>query len=58
MTKLGHKFIGSGERPVVMMHEWFPNLVMKKCMESGHYPMLECPVYFASAVERFMSEET
>ncbi|WP_419765700.1 MAG: alpha/beta fold hydrolase [Arcobacter sp.] len=24
-----------------------------ECMEAGHYPMIECPVYFASKIERF-----
>lgn len=26
-----------------------------ECQEAGHYPMLECPVYFASKVEGFCS---
>ena len=24
-----------------------------ECMEAGHYPMIECPVYFASKIEEF-----
>ena len=24
-----------------------------ECQEAGHYPMLECPVYFASKIEEF-----
>lgn len=24
-----------------------------ECMEAGHYPMIECPVYFSTEVERF-----
>lgn len=35
----------------------YPNLIIEKCMESGHYPMLECPIYFASTVERFISDK-
>lgn len=26
-----------------------------ECQESGHYPMIECPVYFASKIEEFCS---
>jgi len=26
-----------------------------ECLEAGHYPMLECPVYFASKLEEFCS---
>lgn len=26
-----------------------------ECMEAGHYPMIECPVYFATKVEEFIS---
>jgi pimeloyl-ACP methyl ester carboxylesterase len=29
-----------------------------ECQESGHYPMLECPVYFASKIEDFCLECT
>lgn len=25
-----------------------------ECMEAGHYPMIECPVYFATKVEEFV----
>ena len=24
-----------------------------ECMEAGHYPMIECPVYFSTEIERF-----
>lgn len=24
-----------------------------ECMEAGHYPMIECPVYFATEIEKF-----
>ncbi len=34
---------------------WYPDLEIKKCPESGHYPMLERPVFFASSLEQFIS---
>lgn len=27
-----------------------------ECMEAGHYPMIECPVYFATKVEEFINK--
>lgn len=36
--------------------QWYPDLQIEQCAESGHYPMLECPVYFASTVEKFISD--
>lgn len=38
-----------------LFSRWYPNLEIKKCRESGHYPMLECPVFFASMLEYFIS---
>lgn len=26
-----------------------------ECMEAGHYPMIECPIYFATKIEEFLS---
>ena len=26
-----------------------------ECQEAGHYPMIECPVFFASKIEEFCS---
>ena len=31
----------------------YKDLEIIECQEAGHYPMLECPVYFASKVEKF-----
>ncbi len=31
----------------------YQDLEILECQEAGHYPMLECPVYFASQVESF-----
>jgi len=32
---------------------YYENYEIMECMEAGHYPMIECPVYFATQVERF-----
>lgn len=34
---------------------WYSDLEIIECHESGHYPMLECPVFFASTVEKLLS---
>lgn len=31
----------------------FANFTIVECQEAGHYPMIECPVYFASKIEEF-----
>ncbi len=31
----------------------YKDLEIVECQEAGHYPMLECPVYFASKLEEF-----
>lgn len=33
----------------------YKNFEIIECMEAGHYPMIECPVYFATKVEEFLS---
>ena len=33
----------------------YENFEVFECQEAGHYPMLECPVYFASKIEEFCS---
>lgn len=38
-----------------LFSDWYSDLEIIECHESGHYPMLECPVFFASAVETFLS---
>lgn len=35
---------------------WFNDLEIIECNESGHYPMLECPVFFASTLEKLISD--
>ena len=30
---------------------YYSDLEIIECQEAGHYPMLECPVYFASKIE-------
>jgi len=32
---------------------YYNDLEIIECQEAGHYPMLECPVYFASKIEDF-----
>ncbi|WP_072680838.1 alpha/beta fold hydrolase [Arcobacter sp. LA11] len=34
--------------------KYYPNLVLVECMEAGHYPMIECPVFFANQLEKFI----
>lgn len=34
--------------------KYYPNLELIECMEAGHYPMIECPVFFANKIEEFM----
>ena len=31
----------------------FENFKIVECQEAGHYPMIECPIYFASKIEEF-----
>lgn len=34
--------------------KYYPNIEFIECMEAGHYPMIECPVFFANKIENFM----
>ncbi len=34
----------------------YKNVNILECQEAGHYPMIECPVYFATKVEQFISK--
>ncbi len=34
---------------------YYKDFEIVECMEAGHYPMIECPIYFASRVEEFLS---
>lgn len=34
---------------------YYDDVEILECQEAGHYPMIECPVYFASKVEEFCS---
>jgi pimeloyl-ACP methyl ester carboxylesterase len=36
-----------------MFQKAYDDVEIVECQESGHYPMLECPVYFASKIEEF-----
>ncbi|WP_419767405.1 alpha/beta fold hydrolase [Arcobacter sp.] len=33
--------------------EYYNDFEIIECMEAGHYPMIECPVYFSTEIERF-----
>jgi pimeloyl-ACP methyl ester carboxylesterase len=32
---------------------YYDDVEIIECQEAGHYPMIECPVYFASKIEEF-----
>ena len=34
--------------------KYYKNIELIECMEAGHYPMIECPVFFANKLEQFM----
>jgi len=34
---------------------YYEDVEILECQEAGHYPMIECPVYFASKIEEFCS---
>lgn len=34
--------------------KYYKNLELIECQEAGHYPMIECPVYFANKLESFI----
>ncbi|HEM7807826.1 TPA: alpha/beta hydrolase [Burkholderia multivorans] len=33
---------------------WHPNAELQVIPSCGHYPMQECPPYFATVIERFL----
>lgn len=35
--------------------KYYPNFEIIECQEAGHYPMIECPVYFANKLEQFLT---
>ena len=37
---------------------WHPNAELTVIPNCGHYPMQECPPYFATIVERFLRSHT
>jgi len=39
-----------------LFSHYYKDLEIIECQEAGHYPMLECPVYFASKIEEFVKE--
>lgn len=34
--------------------KYYKNVELIECMEAGHYPMIECPVFFANKLEGFI----
>ena len=39
-----------------LFSHYYKDIEIIECQEAGHYPMLECPVYFASKIEEFAKE--
>jgi len=39
-----------------LFSHYYKDIEIIECQEAGHYPMLECPVYFASKIEEFTKE--
>lgn len=39
-----------------LFEEIYENISLVECQEAGHYVMLECPVYFATQIEKFVKE--
>ncbi|WP_325894995.1 alpha/beta fold hydrolase [Grimontia sp. NTOU-MAR1] len=37
-----------------LFSDWYNDLEIIECSESGHYPMLECPIFFASTLEKLI----
>jgi pimeloyl-ACP methyl ester carboxylesterase len=40
-----------------IMTNYYANFEIHECDQAGHYPMLECPVYFVSKLEAFCSSQ-
>lgn len=36
-----------------LFEPYYNDFEIIECMEAGHYPMIECPVYFATEIEKF-----
>ena len=36
-----------------LFEPYYNDFEIIECMEAGHYPMIECPVYFATEIENF-----
>ena len=49
-----HDFKVFAKRFVSNKFENYKDVQIIECDEAGHYPMIECPVYFASKLEEFM----
>lgn len=44
-----------GKNQVMRNFSNYKNIEIIECQEAGHYPMIECPVFFASKIEEFCS---
>jgi len=40
-----------------LFENYYKNVSIIECQEAGHYPMIECPVYFATKVEEFILKD-
>ena len=48
-----HDFPIFAKRSIQKQFSVYKDIEISECQEAGHYPMLECPVYFASELEKF-----
>lgn len=49
-----HDFKVFGKSITEKNYKNYQDVEIIECKEAGHYPMIECPVYFASRLEEFM----
>ncbi len=49
-----HDFKVFAKRDVSKNFAQYKDVEIVECMEAGHYPMIECPVYFVSKLDEFL----
>ncbi len=52
---VGHHDLPAFHKNIIkkQFESFYNNFEIIECMEAGHYPMIECPVYFSTEVEKF-----